>query len=162
VIPDKDLKILCVEDDPGLLRSNMLHIAGSPRIAGLPEAAAPQAAEARYSPASWGAATKADAVRLLEDGFVPHLVLHDCSIPPRPGTPEDPKAGDELYAKFVMKKLKVVVLSSRAEEHQGKPPYSKDPPLAFIDKYPLDYTLVDRAVAVFREWEKGQGSGEPS
>lgn len=146
---EKDLKFLCVEDNPDILESLLDDV------------------RHRFNPESRGARSFKAAQDLLdEEEFLPDLVIHDCK-PLRYDQDEldSEEAGNELYAFFIDKKLPVAVLSgNNAEEMLDKEPYRSDPPLTWLDKPLRSKPLpdggtccaqIDEAVEAYLKWRGG-------
>lgn len=89
-----------------------------------------------WSPESQGARSRDAARELLESGFDPDVIIHDCEI--LESDDDDtaiPEAGDELYSLYQLWGLgdRVVVLTGSTTKLESEP-YVSDRPFATYEK----------------------------
>lgn len=147
----KDLVILCVEDNLDTLKTMTEYV------------------KEHYSPECRGVRSMDEAMDLVEYGFSPALVLHDCNPLHHPDDDRDSiTAGDQLYRFLVENELPVAVLTGQSpEEMMRREPYRSDPPLCWLEK-PLTrddrykeeirWKQLDAAVEAYWQWRDG---GDP-
>ena len=100
------------------------------------------------SPNSKGVRSVEAATDLLESGFKPDFVIHDCEV----FNEEDDKlasyeAGDLLYSFFLRYKIPVVVLTGDEDRIYQEPYSSSDNLLGVVSK-PVDKESIDKAIAI--------------
>lgn len=104
---------------------------------------------------SHGVRSKEAAIKHLDDGFRPDLVIHDCRIllydQDDVATEE---AGNELYYEFVSRGLDVVILSGD-DDPTRKEPYLADPPLGIVFK-PAGEDKIREAVGIWLNHKKSR------
>lgn len=133
-IPDKEIRILLIDDDLDILTPNLELI------------------RRNWSEDSRGARSAERVYQMIdEEEFVPTLVLHDCNPLEWEKDPEESEtAGDDLYRYFMRKKIPVIVLSANPETRTlQREPYRSPPPIAWISK-PFDLEKMAVAMEKFR------------
>ena len=99
----------------------------------------------RYGPSSEWIRSDESLDRLLAEGFIPSLVIHDCQILELDDDEiASEKAAKAAYAKCVKRRFPIVVLSGK-DEMAHHSPYTDHPPLDWLTK-PVDKEKIDLAV----------------
>jgi len=132
---DREIRVLLVEDDRVQLDYWLPVI------------------RAKYSPESEGARSYERVRELINGGYSPSLVIHDCCpLFFESDQKDDAAAGDALYRFIFSKNLPVVIHSgSNFEFFMQRDPYQSDPPITWISK-PITEEKIDEAVDAFRKW----------
>lgn len=95
-----------------------------------------------------GSRSRERAIQLIEEGFLPELVIFDRGILYfEDDERENDEAGDSLYYYLLKRGIPIVIFSGYGEL-QYLEPYASSPPLGFFSK-PVDETALRHAVDLY-------------
>jgi DNA-binding NtrC family response regulator len=139
-MPDHDQKlvILYVEDDREIMEQYAEFI------------------RSVWSPQSRGVRSREAVRKLLESGFKPDVVIHDCQVlASEADVTATENAGDQLYALYDRQNLNDrVVIMSGSGECLTREPYLSRPPLGLVDK-PVSQDKIRQAVDIWSRKHNG-------